>query len=344
MPSRRAQPLFTFRLVPLVGALLREQGVDPLALLREADLPVEALKAPEVTAPLAAFRTLLARAAEATGDDAFGLTLAERVPDGTYSLLEFVARSAQTLRDAFVSLARYGALVNAVTRFGYDESTRGGAFTHFTLAPGATQGRELHEFTLGRVLAIAQQQVGEDFRPLEAWFSSPKPKRTERLVARFGPRLRFAAKDSGMLIAPRELDLKLSAADPALAKWLERQADEALQRMPGSSDLSGRVRAVLTEGLPRGNSDVRHVARALELTERTLQRKLATEGHTFAGLLEEVRRALAQRYLDDPRLSVSEIAFLLGYSELRAFDRAFLRWTKQTPNAWRKALRAESRR
>jgi AraC-like DNA-binding protein len=330
-----AKPLFTFRLVPLVGAICQEKGVAPLPLVRAAGLAADALQRNEVTAPLAAFRALLATAAEATGDDALGLTLAERVPDGTYSLVEFGARSAQTLRDAFISLERFGALVNAVTRFSFQEDARGGRFGHHTLAPGATQGRELHEFTLARVLGIARAQVGEDFKPLEVWFSHPKPKSTARLTRVFGDRLRFSARGDGFRVETRLLDLKLRGADPALKGWLDAQAQEALDRLPGANDLPGRVRAALSEGLAKGAGDVRQVAAALKLSERTLQRKLAAEGVTFAAALEQVRRALAERYLADPRLSISEVAYLLGYSELRAFDRAFVRWYRQTPSAWR---------
>jgi AraC-like DNA-binding protein len=319
--------------MPLVGAICRERGVELRPLLEDAGLPAGALESAEVTAPLPAIHALLAAAAEATGDDAFGLTLAARIPDGTYSLLEFVAKSAQTLREAFVALARYGPLVNPLTRFTFEEDARGGAFGHRLLSTG--KGRELPEFTLARVLAIARGQVGDEVLPLETWFSFPRPKHTERLEQAFGPRLSFGRKDSGFRLAPRILDRKLVAADAALRRWLEAQADEALSRLPGADDLSGRVRAVLRDRLPRGDAEMRAAARALQLSERTLQRKLAAEGTTFAALLEEVRRALAERYLSDARLSVSEIAFLLGYSELRAFDRAFLRWTKQTPVAWR---------
>lgn len=336
MAPRRDEPPFTFRLVPLVAQLCREAKVDPLPLLAGAGLPASALAEKEVTAPLSAFRALLAEAARATADDAFGLTLAARVPDGTYSLLEFGAKSAQTLREAFVFLARFAPLVNEVTSFEFEEDARGGRFFHRARAPGPGHGRELHEFTLARVLAIARAQVGERFLPTEAWLQHPRPPGAERLAAELGPRLRFGAKRNGFQVAPEVLERPLASADPALQRWLGAQAEEALARLPGAADLSGRVRLALLDGLARGGGEMKAVAAALKVSERTLQRRLAAEGATFAGLLEEVRRALAERYLADPRLSVSEVAWRLGYSELRAFDRAFLRWYGASPNAWRK--------
>lgn len=335
MAGRRAQPLFTFRLVPLVGELCRERGLDPRPLVRAAGLSEGALRGGEVTAPIGRFRSLLAAAAEALEDDAFGLTLAARVPDGTYSLLEFGARSARTLREALESLSRYGRLVNAITVFRFEEDEQGGRFEHAVLAPGPH--RELHELTLARVLGIARAQVGRRIVPERAWFPYPKPRGASRLVAEFGPRLEFGREACGFELSRPVLDLELAGADAALKRWLDAHAEEALARLPVASDLAGRVRALLSAGLTRGLSDLRELAAQLKMSERTLQRRLADEGTSFAQVLEQLRRELARRYLSDPRLSVGEIAWLLGYSELRAFDRAFSRWAGKTPLAWRKS-------
>jgi AraC-like DNA-binding protein len=111
-----------------------------------------------------------------------------------------------------------------------------------------------------------------------------------------------------------------------------RMAD--LDRVESTTD---RVRAALLELLPAGRADAAAVARRLALSSRTLQRRLASEGITFQGVLDRTRLALAHHYLDRPDVTVAEVAFLLGYDEPSSFYRAFHRWSGTTPHQARAA-------
>ena len=109
--------------------------------------------------------------------------------------------------------------------------------------------------------------------------------------------------------------------------------------------LSAAVARRLVEALPRGGGSQAAIARDLGVGDRTLQRRLAGEGTTFAALLEQSRRQLAEGFLRDQRLSASEVAFLLGYADPSTFFRAFKRWTGQTPQQFRAgALRPQAAR
>jgi AraC-like DNA-binding protein len=96
-----------------------------------------------------------------------------------------------------------------------------------------------------------------------------------------------------------------------------------------------QVKAKLTEMLPSGRVGARQVAEALHVSVRSLQRKLADKGTSFAQLLEDTRRELARQYVSNSRLSVGEITYLLGFSDPANFTRAFRRWTGQSPSAFR---------
>src|SRR4030095_8911584 len=118
----------------------------------------------------------------------------------------------------------------------------------------------------------------------------------------------------------------------------------ALQRNhSGSFRLS--VENALVPLLPHGKARLREVAAKLAMSERTLARRLAPEGTSFNAVLEELRFELAKRYIDDPDLSISEIAWLLGYQEVSAFTHAFKRWSGKTPRQMRteKAMPPEER-
>ena len=102
-----------------------------------------------------------------------------------------------------------------------------------------------------------------------------------------------------------------------------------------SSSVGARVRELLAAQIREGEPEQAQLARSLGMSERTLQRRLRDEGLAFAALVDKVRTELAELYLSDPKLAVFEVAFLLGYSEPSAFNRAFRRWTGQSPSQFR---------
>jgi AraC-like DNA-binding protein len=116
-----------------------------------------------------------------------------------------------------------------------------------------------------------------------------------------------------------------------------RHAEAALVAAGGArhGDLRARVERFVLEGLPKGAPTLADVADALGMGERTLARRLAGEGAPFRRIVDELRRDLAKGYLADPELSLSQIAYLLGYSEQSAFTNAFRRWTGRPPRRFR---------
>jgi AraC-like DNA-binding protein len=147
--------------------------------------------------------------------------------------------------------------------------------------------------------------------------------------------VRFGAPQCAVALAPADLALPARAPDPALAVWLRAQAEATLSKLSPALPASDAVARRLVESLPRGEGTQQAIASALGLGERTLQRRLAGEGTTFAALLERSRRELAEGFLRDQRLTASEVAFLLGYADPSTFFRAFKRWTGRTPQQFR---------
>ena len=140
-----------------------------------------------------------------------------------------------------------------------------------------------------------------------------------------------------MVMAARFLDYPIESADNELLKILERHCRQILGARPKADDLGFEVRRLITTLLTSGHPKIDDVARELGMSSRTLTRRLAEDGLTFKGLLDEVRRKLALQYLKDGRISVKKVAYLLGYSEVPAFYHAFRRWTGTSPAQHRRA-------
>jgi AraC-like DNA-binding protein len=129
-------------------------------------------------------------------------------------------------------------------------------------------------------------------------------------------------------------------ADPELLPALVRHADDCLAKLQRVDDFRGAVRRLVIESLRGGDASVEGVAARLGMSPRSVQRRLQTLGQPFKDLVAEARLALSKRYLEDPSLSLTDAAFLLGYSDLSAFSRAFRRWTGQSALELRAGLRA----
>ena len=131
-------------------------------------------------------------------------------------------------------------------------------------------------------------------------------------------------------------ELPLIHADPYLNNLLLKYSEAAItDRRDNVSHLRTKVENAISSLLPHGRVVVDHVARNLGMTKRTLARKLSDEGLNFTEVLQQLRRDVAVRYLDDPKLDISKIAWLLGFNEVSAFTRAFKRWTGKTPSQMR---------
>lgn len=342
--TKTRRPLdLTFRLVPLVLKILEQRGIDGRPFAVEAGLPAGFESAPELTAPLPKFRTFMEAAASALKDDHFGLTLSRAVPKGTYALVEFIGRSAATLREAMEALARFGRIINAGVDRVFVQRTGYGVLEHRVPAETEGLGRILNEYTMAFVARAGVESIGAPLKLQRLYFAHPPPADAAPLAAYFGVAPSFGTGVSGMEISDEALNQPMASADPALKKYLEQQGRAVLETRPASTDLVGVIRQELVRRLGKTEAKVETIAEALSLSPRTLQRRLEGEGTSFQGVLDGVREQLAMSYLVNDSLTVSEIAYLLGYSELRAFDRAFRRWTSKTPVGWRQARKTTPR-
>lgn len=330
-------PDFTFRLVPLVLGVLEARGVPAAARARLlAGLPEGAATAAEITAPVSAVNDFLGQAGEALRVPCIGVVVAQAVPRGAYGWIEFIARLSPSVRAGMEAVGRYYRLLNKGAQI--SPVDRGAAAGLEISVHGLPQGwgRHLNEYTLALFHRVTRELLPE-WAPTRVWFAHAAPDwpAVEALGGFFGMTPAFAQPTTGFE-GPRALvDRPLPSGDLALQRLLETQAAQVLKAQTPLAALAARVRDELCRRLGKEDVGVDAVAQALALSPRTLQRRLKEEGLSFQDVLDGARRQFAHAYLGNKALSVGEIAYLLGYSEVRAFDRAFKRWTGTTPIAWR---------
>jgi AraC-like DNA-binding protein len=178
--------------------------------------------------------------------------------------------------------------------------------------------------------------TGTDWTPREVCFQHDAPPDIQEHERIFRAPVKFNMPVSKLVFDQALLQLPLIEADPVLSAVLDRHAEELLAKLPRRGGLTDEVRALLRQAINGGDPSLEAVSQQLNLSPRTLQRKLKDEHTSHQDLLDEMRRDLSVRYLREPEMAICEVAYLLGFSEPSAFHRAFRRWTGTTPREYRR--------
>lgn len=199
--------------------------------------------------------------------------------------------------------------------------------------------RLLEECNLAAFVSFARTIAGAPHEnPVDVHFSFPEPKDRSVYDDFFRCPVHFNARHLSVSISWANLLRPLVAPDESLHHILELQARERIAKIPARGDFLGQLRAVIAARLTHETPDLARCAEQLNCSARTLQRRLEGLGTSFQDELDRTRRDLAESYLADPGLKLSELSLLLGYAEQSVFTRAFKRWTGVTPARWRKQL------
>lgn len=337
---KRPEPVLTSQLVPLFVAQVRAAGGDVGVLLREFNLPEQAELLPETAIPLRRFHAFSDRAAELAKMPFLGLRTAAGLQRGKYGLIEFISRTATDIEAAIDALIRYSALLNAVVRFSLERGSKDAIVKIQVPSEPLGTGRHGNEFTIAHFTRFIRQTSGRTFASRRVWFAHPAPADTSELRAFFeGTELEFGRGESGMLFDAEVLDWPIITADPELNAVLEDQAKRISGQRKSPEDFTERVRMAVRRAMESGAPSIQRVAPMLHMSERTLQRRLEEHGLAYKDLVDDVRLTQARLYLEDRMMGISEIAFRLGYSDLRSFSRAFSRWTGIPPGEYRESGR-----
>ncbi|MDP2272486.1 MAG: AraC family transcriptional regulator ligand-binding domain-containing protein [Archangium sp.] len=322
---------FNSALVPFVLALVRRAGKDP-SKLEKKYLPTQV---PEVSLP--ELGSLLTDVSKELADPLFGLHCAQAMTRGSYGLLEFGLRSAPTLRIAMEQLGTYGALINPLVRWSTEPDGDELSLHHRAPQKGGV-GRQGNMFTVARILQIAREMMGDDLKPVRAWFAHDEKVCPPELAAHLGTKdIAFGRTSNGLTFSAKDLARKPLGADADLNRALELHGAAVLAACGDRDALYEQARGAVLSLLPKGDATLAKTAKRLHVTARTLQRRLTEEGVSFGGLLTEVRRTQAERLLARSDASLAEVAEQVGYADTGAFVRAFRTWTGTTPGKYREA-------
>jgi AraC-like DNA-binding protein len=328
-------------LISLAGATglieaIEAAGGDPDPILRSRGLDRSIFAKPDGFIASSDFAGILEETVRATGDDCFGLHFGESYNPKNVGPVTYVVLNSPTIAVAFQNAGRYLRVHNEAATVSFSIEGRWAYARHLLSNLATEAARQHNEYSLAVGLSMIRLMVGSQWAPVEVQFAHEAPRETSEHVRVFGAPVSFGYAANALVVEREFVERQVPAADERLYPVLRRYLDRVLKEMPREDALLASVRRVVGESLRDGDPKLRQVAGKLAVSPRTLQRQLKEYGVDFKALVDDTRRRFSLNYLRDRKNTLTETAYLLGYSEVSAFNRAFKRWTGSTPSDFRR--------
>lgn len=317
-----------------VGTTLTNQGLDADTIFRDAGLDLESFNDPDSRVSIAKMAAVWKAAVAQTDNSAFAIEVVKSMPIGILNALGMAMMVSENLEMALHKYVRYNTMITE----GFDVSLQAqGPYMQVTVINKLPErAQEALDCALAVIVKFCRDFYAEDFNPVRVALSRRKPKDAEKFSAYFGCDVEFeAAIDSVTL--PQEIIRKpLQWSNPEMAQHMDHLVHRYVTKYKKEGILS-QVYEVLLELLPTGDFSEEKVAQRLNRSVRHLQRQLKREDTSYRVILNDVRKNMAEQYVKDKNFSLTEIAYLLGFSEASSFSRAFKKWMGESPGDYRAA-------
>lgn len=291
---------------------------------------------PTLKLRLSAFCRLFEESSRQTGNENFGLWFGNQFAPRDLGMWGYAAISAPTLGSALENLVRLFRYhqESSVMRLAGDPSGLV-RLEYQIVAPTIVERRQDAELSLGMFLNVLRECCGARWSPEEVQFEHPKPPAAKEHETAFGAPVYFSQPTNALLFKPELLDRPMPSRDLKLLAVMQTCLEQLGSDVASEDLLLDRVRAAIRARLPEGCPSLDDIADELRAPLGAMHQDFQAAGLTYKEIVEEVRRDLAISYVRQRHLPFSEIAILIGYSELSAFSRAFRRWTGASPRAYR---------
>lgn len=332
-------PLVKAHLFEGFDAFCAQRSIDFQALLKSAGIGAGAVTDADADIPLNGAAQVLALAAEKAGDPCLGLHWAEAYPRGAASVLGYLISNAKSVREAVLSIKRYVALHLDPVEVAFVEFEDGGRLewrfpTSFT-APRT----QYASFAMALLIINLRRYIGPTWSPRGVQLEHRVLPCQSDVARILGGNVQFDCPANAVDFRGEILDRRSASADLRLYELIRGLGDRLLAEQKSNVDIVEVTRRTLVRELESGRSTLEAIAETLDVSPRTLQSRLAAAGETYEDVLQETRRRLAETMLRDSDLAMTEIALLLGFSELSAFTRAATRWFGVPPRVFRSEVR-----
>lgn len=321
-----------------IAMALKQEGVDPAPLFRQCELDMPNTNDPMVRLSNQEVSRLFAASVEATGDPCFGLKVGDAFHPGNLHALGYALMASTSLRDFCDRLHNFYRIVSQNADISVEE-----AEGEFRLVTRVLRLEEICAETQDAFVALIVRFMrfiyGPLLNPVRLELMRPDPGSRYRptFEAYFNCEINYGSDRVMIGLDPAIIDIPLPGASKELAQMHDQTVMQYLKQLD-RSDIVNRVRTIIVEELSSCSLNKQRVADRLHMSPRSLQTKLAARQTSFQEIMDSTRKALALGYIEQSTVSITEMAYLLGFSEVSNFTRAFKRWSGKSPREYRQSL------
>lgn len=313
----------------ILTSYLNKKGLKQTDIEAKLNYPLELLENLDAKLPLSVYQSLWDIAIEYTHDPYLGLTLAQNPYNNEMSLVSHVFFNSSNLREGLKQYIRYYALINESITVQLS-TQKGLANVSYYCQNKAAYCPQDIEHTLALSVTRIKENIHKGISLEEVHFEHACHN-LERFEQFFACPVYFNQKQSSLIFKEKYLDYTFPKKSTHLSNFLTNHLEQLLAKLKKKESLSEQVKRIIEKSLSSGEFDAEQVASELHMSRPTLYRKLKLEGVSFHEIVDMVRKNKAKALLNKNQHTLSEIAFLLGFSELSSFSRAFKKWTGSPP-------------
>jgi len=316
-----------------VAQALDDIGLDSKSIFAEAGIDLLAARDPDMRFPAAKMTQVYDLAEKCSNDPAFGLSVARFIHPTSLHALGYSLFASRTMETFCRRIVRYFRLVttNAINQFEETETD-----FRLIMMPAMDRASFVPQDTwLATIIGFGRQIYRPNFAPIKVGLRRPEPRRNGKAFTDyFQAPVDFGCDTNVLVFDKHDMQVQLPAANAELARQNDQVVLSLLARMD-RNDVIAQVRASVVDLLPSGECSKEKIAARLNMSERTLQGRLAIKNTSYRDLLNETRKELAEQYISQGLRSFSEVTYLLGFSDISSFSRAFRNWTGLSPSVYR---------
>ncbi|MBB4571191.1 AraC family transcriptional regulator [Rhizobium leucaenae] len=308
-------------------------GLPPSAVLRQARLPATLHLSDSGMVTTAQYFAIFRALEELVPEPALGLRLVREADTAVHPPSTLAAFHARDYRDGLYRVARFKRLCTP-EQLSFSEEKGEVSITSDWIYASEPEPAIATDVAFAFLVELGRRGTGQPLAPLRVEFMRVGPK-SDVYQAFFGCPIKYGASRNKLVLKSSDLDRPFPGHNPELLEILTPALAAAMGELQARSSIGDQVKVVLKRSLASGRPELSQVAHDLNMSERTLQRRITDEGKTFRELLSDARRELGRQLLSNPTTDIDEVACLLGYQDRSSFYRAFRDWEGLTPLQWR---------
>jgi AraC-like DNA-binding protein len=308
-------------------------GLDPEKLFKDAGIKPSARNDPNARIPRKALDRLIAALYKKTGDVTFGVKSVKTVHPSHLGPLGYAWMTSTSLEESYQRLERFSRIVIDRLQFSHLCAPEG-VYVRIDFDEGANIGPMNYLFNMALFVQMVRLNLGTEFNPLKVYMNFPKPIESDTIQSHFQCFLEYDAPSNQLLISHEDWQYELPRVNPELALMHDEIVIRYMARI-NKLDIISQVKTAIFELLGSGNLAAEDISNKLHITSRTLRRRLDEEGVSYSEILNDLRQELAMQYIRDDSMSLTEISYLLGFSQPSSLSRAFRLWTGKSPTEMR---------